>query len=339
MQTKFIIKKVVIILTFTILLSTLTSCKNRNQDPISKSALKLNTYITITIYDKYDYSLIDNCFDLVDKYEQLFSKTISTSEVSKINSHGAGDITVSDDTASLISTGLYYSELSDGAFDITIEPLSTLWNFTSDDPKVPASDDIKNMKSLINYKNISVRNRIVTKDNSDTHIDLGAIAKGYIADRIKEYLVSEGVTSAIIDLGGNVLCIGKKPNGEDFKIGIQKPFADRNETMGALSIDDMSIVSSGIYERCFSEDGVLYHHLLNPLTGYPYDNGLISVTIISKNSVDGDALSTSCFALGLEEGMDLINSLEDTYAIFITDDYDLYYSDGFKDNISYSITQ
>lgn len=165
-------------------------------------------------------------------------------------------------------------------------------------------------------------------------LDLGAIAKGYIADRIKDYLLEQGVKSATINLGGNVLCVGEKPEGTPFKIGIQKPFSDRSETIAVMNISDKSVVSSGIYERYFEKDGKIYHHILNPATGYPYDNHLVSVTIISDKSVDGDGLSTSCFALGLDKGMELINSLPDVQAVFITDDYELHYSDGFEEEIS-----
>ena len=165
-------------------------------------------------------------------------------------------------------------------------------------------------------------------------INLGAIAKGYIADKMKDYLLEEGVESAIIDLGGNVLCVGQRPDGSPFRIGVQMPFADRSETAAVMEISDKSVVSSGIYERYFEQDGVLYHHILNPSTGYPYENDLVSVTIISDESVDGDGLSTTCFALGLDKGMELINSLPDVQAVFITEDYQLHYSEDFENQIT-----
>lgn len=162
-------------------------------------------------------------------------------------------------------------------------------------------------------------------------IELGAVAKGYIADKVKEYLVSEGVKSAVIDLGGNVLCIGEKPDGEPFKIGIQKPFADRSETVAAVEIAGRSVVSSGVYERYFEKDGKQYHHILDPSTGYPYENGLVAVTVLSEQSVDGDGLSTACFALGLEKGLKLIEQTPDTEAVFITEDGEMHFSKGFPE--------
>ena len=162
-------------------------------------------------------------------------------------------------------------------------------------------------------------------------IDLGGIAKGFIADDLKKYLLGQGVKGALINLGGNVLCIGGKEEGEPFYVGIQQPFAQRSQTIAAVAVKDVSVVSSGIYERYFkTEDGAMYHHIINPVTGYPYKNDLLGVTILSENSVDGDGLSTACFALGREKGIEYINSLEGVYAVFITEDEKLWYSDGFE---------
>ena len=152
-----------------------------------------------------------------------------------------------------------------------------------------------------------------------------------IADKIKDYLLEQGVKSALINLGGNVLCIGEKPDGLPFKVGLQKPFKDRNETIAVLNIRDRSVVTSGVYERCFEKDGVNYHHILDPKTGYPYDNGLLSVTIVSPRSVDGDGLSTACFSLGLKEGIALLDTMPEVCGYFITEDYKVHYSEGAKE--------
>ena len=186
---------------------------------------------------------------------------------------------------------------------------------------------------LVDYKNIELKDNLLTWKHPGMGLDLGAIAKGYIADRMKDFLVSKGVKSAIINLGGNVLCIGESPEGRPFQVGIQKPFSERGESLLSLEITDQSVVSSGIYERYFEKDGVLYHHILNPKTGYPYENDLLSVSIISDRSVDGDGLSTTCFSLGLEKGMELIDSLEDVEAIFITKDETVHYSKDFEQKI------
>lgn len=312
----------------------LIGCASENTNPISISEFKLNTIVTITIYDSQNTQLLEECMAICDRYELLFSRTNPESELYRLNHRELdslnGTYNLSSDTAALIEKGLEYSRLSDGAFDITVAPLSDLWNFTSSSPKAPDAGRLQSVLPLVDYKNIELRGQSFRFLQDKTALDLGAVAKGFIADEIKAYLTSQGVNSAMINLGGNVLCVGNKPDGAAFKIGIQKPFADRNETIATMEITDKSVVSSGIYERFFEENQRLYHHLLNPKTGYPYNNGLISVTIISDLSVDGDGLSTACFALGLEKGMALIESLPQTDAIFITEDYEMHYSKDFE---------
>lgn len=322
--------------------------------PISISSIKLNTAIQITIYDSQDKSLLDDCLALCDRYELIFSRTNENSELYKLNHRkdtsdkdpnadeqtipypisGTADTWhISEELASLLSQGLSITRESDGAFDIAIAPLTSLWDFTAEDPKVPDDAAIQKALPLCSSDGVTIDGQDITLPSDDIQFDVGAIAKGYIADRMKDLLVKKGVKSAIINLGGNVLCIGSKPDGTPFKIGIQKPFADRNETEAVMDITGKSVVSSGIYERCFKQNGKLYHHILNPKTGYPYDNSLISVTIISDQSVDGDALSTTCFALGLEDGLKFAEK-KGVQAVFITEDYELHYTDGFQDEIN-----
>ena len=339
-----------------------TGCENitdadtsiTGNEPISISSIKLNTAVQITIYDSQDKALLDDCLALCDKYELVFSRTNEKSELYKLNHRkdtsdkdpnadgqttpypvsGTADTWhISEDLASLLSQGLSITRESDGAFDIAIAPLTSLWDFTAEDPKVPDDAAIQKALPLCSSDGVTIDGQDITLPSDDIQFDVGAIAKGYIADRLKDFLVKKGVNSAIINLGGNVLCIGSKPDGTPFKVGIQKPFADRNETEAVMDITGKSVVSSGIYERCFKQGGKLYHHLLNPKTGYPYDNGLISVTIISDQSVDGDALSTTCFALGLEDGLKFAEK-KGVQAVFITEDYELHYTDGFQDEIN-----
>ena len=339
-----------------------TGCENitdadtsiTGNEPISISSIKLNTAVQITIYDSQDKALLDDCLALCDKYELVFSRTNEKSELYKLNHRkdtsdkdpnadgqttpypvsGTADTWhISEDLASLLSQGLSITRESDGAFDIAIAPLTSLWDFTAADPKVPDDAAIQKALPLCSSDGVTIDGQDITLPSDDIQFDVGAIAKGYIADRMKDLLVKKGVKSAIINLGGNVLCIGSKPDGTPFKVGIQKPFADRNETEAVMDITGKSVVSSGIYERCFKQGGKLYHHILNPQTGYPYDNGLISVTIISDQSVDGDALSTTCFALGLEDGLKFAEK-KGVQAVFITEDYELHYTDGFQDEIN-----
>ena len=327
MKTK--IKKIAIYM-FAVL--CLQGC-GKPAEPITKSGFLLNTFVTLTVYDNDQQEVLEECMGLCREYEELLSKTMEGSDVYRINHREAGtrEMEVSEETAEVIEKGLYYSRLSGGAFDITIEPVSSLWDFTAAEPKVPDQELISQNLKNVGYEKISVSGNNILFQDDETRIDLGAIAKGYIADRLKEYLESQGVESAIINLGGNVLCVGGRPDGKDFQIGIQKPYGERSETVAAVAVNGMSVVSSGVYERHFVQDGINYHHILDPSTGYPYENGLTEVTILSEKSVDGDGLSTTCFSLGLEKGMELVDSLEGVWGIFITEDGELHYSEGMED--------
>ncbi|MGI6151341.1 MAG: FAD:protein FMN transferase [Christensenellales bacterium] len=310
-------------------------------DPISSTGFMLDTVITITLYDGLSQDNLNGALEVCAKYEQLLSKTIEGSDVWRINHAQGAPTEVHDDTIEVIRTALKYSELSDGAFDITIGPASNLWDFKNNDPKVPDADLLAAAVSLVDYRNVKVEGNTVTLLDADAQIDLGAIAKGYIADKVVEYLASRGVTSAIVNLGGNVYAMGNK-GGNDWTIGLQDPFKRRNTPISAVKLQNKSIVTSGIYERYFkTEDGTFYHHILDPKTGYSVNNGLASVTIISDKSIDGDALTTCCFVLGLEKGMQLVKSIEGVEAIFIDENEQAYMTEGIggENGIPYLTTE
>lgn len=309
-----------------ILVSSLlfTGCHLVTKEPISKTGIYFDTVISIDIYDANNTSLLEQCFEYCKEFEETVSRTIETSEIYQINHANGNPVEVSDVTLELLKKGVEYGDLTNGKFDITIAPLSELWDFKNNTGTVPNEQDIKEALSHVNYKNIVIVGNMITLTDPKSAIDLGGIAKGYMADRLKEYLMKEGIESALINLGGNILAIGSKPDGAPFNLGIQKPFEKQGVTITSIKTVDSSVVSSGVYQRYFKIDDTLYHHILNPETGFPYDNGLLGVTILSEKSVDGDALSTSCFALGLEDGMKLIQSLDDVDAIFVTDDYQLH---------------
>ncbi|MBQ8040617.1 MAG: FAD:protein FMN transferase [Lachnospiraceae bacterium] len=307
----------------------LTGC-SRNTTPISKSGLYFDTIITITLYSDAHSKLLDECFLLAEKYEKLFSKTIETSDIYKIN-HSKGKPTVVDsETIYLLEMALSYAEMTDGLIDPTILPLSDLWNF-GENETVPSSADINSALSNVDYETVIIDKKAstVTLNNPNAGVDLGFIAKGYIADKMKEYLLSNGVENALINLGGNILCVGSKPDKSAFVLGIQEPFSQGTSFIPNVSVKDKSLVTSGVYERCFYENDILYHHILDTQTGYPIDNGLWSVTILSDSSMEGDAYSTLCLCLGLDEALKLIEATEGMEAMIITEDLELYYSSGF----------
>jgi len=328
--TKIVIIVTTLVIFFTIFTGCYSPISPKDVTPISKTALLLNTVVKITVYDKQDEALIADCFTLCEQYEQIFSRTSEESELYKLNKSGSAE--VSDDLLCVIKLALSYCEKSKGAFDITVGVLSDMYAFGTESAAVPTTQEIDLQLSHIGYDNIEISGNTITLKDSQAKIDLGAIAKGYIADRLADFLKENGVTSAIIDLGGNVLCIGSKPGGSDYLVGIQYPFEDKSHIITTVSVSDMSVVTSGIYERYFEQDGVLYHHILNPKTGYPFDSSLLSVTIFAESSAVADGLSTVCFALGKDAGMQLIDDTEGVYAIFVTDDFKVHYSKDFENS-------
>ena len=267
-----------------------TSCK-KNEEILSKNYFALDTIITISIYS---YSNDADAEAIMDKCFDLCKhyEQIFSKTVKDSDIHKLNH-----------NEKFEHNEFTDKIINDSLDISE-------------ATDIISDSDSFSLKKN--------------TQVDLGGIAKGFIADKLKNYMVSEGVTSAIINLGGNVLTIGDN-NGDDFTIGIKKPFSKKeNEYSAKIKIKDKSVVTSGSYERYFKKDGKIYHHILNPKTGYPVENNLNSVTIISENSEYGDAYSTACFVLGLDKGMKFIEQQNDTEAIFITKDNKFHLTSGLK---------
>lgn len=307
----------------------LSGCRSGTAAPaVTKTAVALNTTVVLSLYDKNaEASVLDDCIKEISRYENLFSRTRPDSDVARINSAGGAWVEVSSDTLSLIRASVQISEKSGGAFDITVEPLTALWDFTGDHPHRPTDEAIHSAAGHIGYKKIEVEGNRVRLTDPQAGIDLGGAAKGYIADRLREYLKERGVRSALINLGGNVLALGGKDGG-DFAIGIRDP--GREEALAAtVPVRDRSVVTSGSYERGFTQDGVWYHHILDPATGRPADNGLASVTILSDQSAWGDMLSTACFVLGKDKGLALVEQTPGVEALFIATDGTQTASSGF----------
>ena len=288
-----------------------------------------DTVISVQILDPVDESVMDGVKKLCHEYDAKFSRTNEESEISRINNAKGKFVEVSDDTITLIKKGIYYGDMSKGLFDITIGSVSKLWDFHAEKPSVPSKSKIRAARNHVNYRNIMIVDNKVKLTYRKASLDMGAIAKGYIADRLKDYLVSKDVRHAIINLGGNVLTLGTKTDGSKYNIGIQRPFDESGEPITSVRIANKSVVTTGIYQRYFEKKGKFYHHILSPNTGYPCKNSLSSVTIITDSSLTADAMSTTCFLLGYEEGMKLVNLLDNVDAVFITDDNELHYSDNF----------
>ncbi|MBQ8189135.1 MAG: FAD:protein FMN transferase [Lachnospiraceae bacterium] len=303
----------------------------KNQS-VQKTIIAYDTVVTITLYGTTDSTILEEAATMCTSYEQLFSRTIEGSDVYRINHSNGKPVTVDPETLLLIKESIRFSELTNGSIDITIAPVRDLWDFTdsdmaSSDPQgfIPPCDDaLKKALSHVDYHCIQYDESASTVMLTDpqAQIDLGFIAKGYIADKIKEFLLSNGIESAIINLGGNVVTVGSKPDGTPFQIGVEKPF-DTTTTLDILTVSDRSVVTSGIYQRYATYQDKIYHHILDPKTGYPASGDLLSVTILSDSSMIGDALSTSCLLLGAEESKQLLANFHNTEAIFVTSDYQI----------------
>jgi thiamine biosynthesis lipoprotein len=330
------------IITIFILALALTSCTPKPVDsvptqdkPITKSDYILGTIIDITIYDKQDEAIIDKALDRIREIEaKMTINNAETSEIIALNeAAGKNEAQLSLDTFDVLERAKYYSELTNGLFDPTVGPIVKLWNIGTDYAAIPDPKVLEEKRNLINNdKLILDRSTLTAKlEDADMQVDLGAIAKGYAADEVAKILKENGVQHAIINLGGNVLTIGGNMLDKPWKIGIQNPFNPRGDYLGIVSIKDKTVVTSGTYERYFEKDGKRYHHILDPRTGYPADNEVASVSIITDSSMDGDGNSTSVLLLGLEEGMKFVESQKNIDAIFITYDKKVYMTSGLKD--------
>lgn len=316
-------------------LGILAGCSKDNKvvTPLKRSEVLMGTVVDVSLYDSNDEKILDKVFEKVKELEKTLSINENGTLVDEINENaGIKPVKVDDDTYNLIKKGIEYAKLSNGLFDISVGPIVKLWNIGLPEAKVPTQEEINEKLPLIGYEDIQLdeNDKTIFLKRPGMMIDLGGIAKGYTADIISSILTEEGVKSAIINLGGNVFTHGKKVNGEDWNVGIQNPFSERGGIIGSIKTSNKSIVTSGIYERYYEEDGVKYHHILSPKTGYPYENEIAGITIISDTSADGDALSTSVFAMGVEEGIKFVNSIDGIDAIFITKDNKVYITDGIR---------
>ena len=312
---------------------------SNSESKYNKSYFYLGTVNEITLFNikkSQSEQILNKCDKILRDIENKMSDTIVSSDVSKINNNAGSFVKVSSDTFFVIEEAIKYSNLSNGNFDITIGPISDLWAIGTEDARIPSKEEIQKYLNLVNYKNITLNKNdsSIKLEKDNMKIDLGAIAKGYAADVIANYLKSNNVNSAIINLGGNVYTIGNKSNNEPFTVGIQDPTMPRGNSIGNIKVSNKSVVTSGIYERYIESENKIYHHILNPSSGYPFDNELSSVTIISDKSISCDALSTSAFGLGLESGLNLIESIDNVDAIFITKNKEIYLTSNLSDKFT-----
>jgi thiamine biosynthesis lipoprotein len=306
----------------------------KNGDTLSKTEMNLlGTVCTITVYGGRNADL-DEAYARIREIESRMSLTRADSEIALINkAAGVQSIAVSDDTYSVIKQGIAFSSMGNGAFDISVQPLTALWGIGTQNARVPSSKEVLEALSRLNYRavRLSDTGRTVFLTTPGMGLDLGALAKGYSADEAARVLKSRGVGAALINLGGNILTVGRKPDGTKWRIGVQNPEKPRGDAVGYVEIEPMSVVTSGVYERYFESNGVRYHHIFDTRTGYPVHNGLLAVTIVTQSSMIADGYSTLAFALGLKKGREIVEkSPDDVEAVFITEARDIYVTPGLR---------
>ncbi len=307
----------------------------------------VDTIVSITIYNDDPNIDVEQIMaeteKLINEYENVISKTKVGSFTHTLNTKGEYDYSNSPYASAihqLVDKSSYYEELSNGALDVTIEPVVKLWNINNGNTEVPAQKNIDTALTAVDYTNF-VRDEEAQKYKllNGAKVDFGALGKGQLADIIKASLMSKGIDSALVNLGGNVITIGAKPGDKDWIIGIQDPLGMNGELIGTVAVKNKSVVTSGNYERFFMNNGVRYHHIMDTKTGYPSNSGLVQTTIISDRSLDCDALSTTTFLLGEEEGLKLIESQPGFESMFVDENMNYYFSDNFEEEYNFQVTE
>ncbi|KRO18038.1 FAD:protein FMN transferase [Lacticaseibacillus saniviri] len=303
--------------------------------PYQDTQFLMGTVVTLRVYDKGKQDALNTAFARIKQLANEITVNEKGSEVDEVNKQaGIKPVKVTPSVYKLISYAKYFSDNSDGSFDLAIGPITALWHIGFPDAKKPTQQEIDERLPLVNYKDVTLdaTKQTVYLKRKNMALDLGGIAKGFITDEVVKTLKKSGVTTAIVDLGGNLYVLGNSPKHKNAKwnVGIQDPKSSRGTALGTVPEVNKTIVTSGIYERYLKVNGKIYMHLMNPKTGYPFDNNLMGVSIITKKSVDGDALSTATFDKGLKDGMTYIEKKKDTEAVFITKDKKVYITSGLK---------
>ena len=307
---------------FYLLILILTGC---GQVPsVKETRILMDTFCEISCYeDSKDKSIaaIDAAFKEMERIEKVFSKFNKNSEVSNINRlAGLEKVAASEEVFKLTEKSVYYSRISDGAFDITVAPLMEIWGFVRRHKSIPDKETIENALEGVGYKNIELDPKKLSVKflNKKTKIDFGGIAKGYAVDRAKDVLVSRGIKNGLVNLGGNIFALGSAPGNKAWKIGVEDP-RNKGKLLRSFELTNRAISTSGNYERFFEIGGKRYSHIINPLTGEPCQ-GIISVTVAADSAEQADGLSTAIFVMGEEKGLNLAKSIKGIKVLILKED-------------------
>lgn len=315
-----------------------TEASSENGDPsqaeASRDIFAMDTYMSVTAYGEGADAAVDAAQAEIERLDALLSTGNEDSEIAKLNVSGTAEL--SEDAGYLVERALELNEETDGAFDIAIYPVMEVWGFPTQNYQVPSEELLQERLALADASQISYNKetREISFGKDDMEIDLGGIAKGYTSARIMDIFKSCGIASGLVNLGGNVQVLGTKTDGSKWRVAVQSP-DDENDYLGVLSVFDKAVITSGGYERYFEQDGKTYHHIIDPKTGYPAENGLTSVTIVSADGTLADGLSTSLFIMGKEKAAEFWRAHSDEFdAILLADDGTLYVTEGIADDFS-----
>lgn len=318
-----------------LLAGVLTGCSapaEEMQQPVERSLFAMNTYMTFTAYGEDAQAALQEAEECIQQVEGLWSVTDKDSEIYQANHSGGQPVTVSEETAEIISFALEMAQRTGGALDPTIYPVLTAWGFTTDSKQVPSQQQIAQLLEQVGYDRIQINGSELTVPDG-MELDLGAVGKGYTADLVTEILRRHGVTSALISLGGNIQAIGSRPDGSDWRLGIRAPWESGN--LGVLTVSDAAVVTSGGYENYFDdEQGNIYWHILDPSTGYPADSGLQSVTIVGREGKMCDALSTALFVMGAQSAEQYWRENGGFEMLLVTDSGEILITEGIAENFT-----
>ena len=320
------------ILAASLLLLTLSGCGGRSE-PYSTDFFAMDTFMSVKVLGADGESLAQQCESEINSLESVLSRTREDTDIAKLNAADGAPVTLSDEGAKLLSTALDLSAATDGAYDPTVAPLTDLWGIGTEHEQVPAQSDIDAALKTVGAQHVHVNGDSVQLDRG-SKIDLGGIAKGYAADLCADIL-KDADADGLLVLGGNIYAVGTN-EGKDWNIGIADP-DEPSDTVAAVAVHDLSVVTSGDYERYFEQDGVRYHHIFDPATGYPAASGLRSVTVIDENSTRADALTTALFVMGADEGRAYCEK-NGIAAVFITSDRQVFTTEKVAEVCEFSFT-
>ncbi len=297
----------------------------------TKTVFAMDTVMDVTAYGENAGEAVSDAAERITELEKRFSVTLEDSDISAVNHAYGQPVEVSDDTAALLTGALEYCEATGGALDVSIYPVLKAWGFTTEEYRVPDAEELTDLLERVDYSRVSCADGAVTVP-AGMEIDLGSVAKGYTGDQIMQVFRDHGVTSGMVSLGGNVQTLGSKPDGSAWRIAIQNPVGEG--FVGVIEVRDEAVVTSGGYERYFEQDGETYWHIIDPATGAPAKNGVISASIVSKSGLRCDALSTALFILGQDGAEHFWREHGDFDYILVLDNGSIVVSEGIADRFT-----